>query len=92
MNELESNPELMSILSDVCVHDSYIFNHSMNVTLYSLAVGMELKIQPDQLEMIGLVRCMHDIGKIIVPTEILKKPGKLTEEEYVVIKTHTRRL
>ena len=31
---------------------------------------------------------MHDIGKVIVPTEILKKPGKLTEEEYMVIKNH----
>ena len=44
----------MSILSDVCVHDSYIFTHSMNVTLYALAVGMELKLNPKQLETVGL--------------------------------------
>ena len=88
MNELGEKPELMSILSDVCVHDSYIFTHSMNVTLYSLAIGMELKLRPKQLETIGLGALMHDIGKVIVPTEILKKPGKLTEEEYMVIKKH----
>ena len=88
MNELREKPELMSILSDVCVHDSYIFTHSMNVTLYSLAVAMELKLRPKQIETIGLGALMHDIGKVIVPTEILKKPGKLTEEEYLVIKKH----
>ena len=76
MNELKGKPELMSILSDVCVHDSYIFIHSMNVTLYSLAVAMELKLRPKQIEMIGLGALMHDIGKVIVPTEILKKPGR----------------
>ena len=89
MDELDSNPELMSILSDVCIYDNYIFNHSLNVTLYALAVGMELKIKPAQLEMIGLGSMLHDIGKISVPKEILLKPGKLTEEEYKVIKTHT---
>ena len=81
MGELDSNPELMSILSDVCVYDSYIFNHSLNVTLYALAVGMELKIKHDQLEMIGLGSMLHDIGKIAVSKEILLKPGKLTEED-----------
>ena len=89
MGELDSNPELMSILSDVCVYDSYIFNHSLNVTLYALAVGMELKIKQDQLETIGLGSMLHDIGKVAVSKEILLKPDKLTDQEYDVIKTHT---
>ena len=76
MNELNDKPELMSILSDVCVHDTYIFTHSLNVTLYSLAVGMELKLPTRQLEAIGLGALMHDIGKVAVPKEILLKPGK----------------
>ena len=53
----------MSILSDVCIHDSYIFTHSLNVTLYALAIGMELKLPHAQLEAIGLGAIMHDIGK-----------------------------
>lgn len=88
MQELNDHPELMSILSDVCVHDSYIFTHSLNVTLYSLAVGMELKLKPQQLEAIGLGALMHDIGKVAVPKEILLKPGKLTNDEFELIKTH----
>ena len=88
VDELRKNPDLMSILSDVCVHDSYIFTHSMNVTLYALAVGIELKLNPKQLEMVGLGALMHDIGKVIVPTDILLKPGKLTEEEFMIIQMH----
>lgn len=87
--ELGSNSELMSILSDVCIHDHYIFNHSLNVTLYALAVGMELKIKQDRLETIGLGSIMHDIGKISVPKEILLKPGRLSKEEFEIMKTHT---
>jgi HD-GYP domain-containing protein (c-di-GMP phosphodiesterase class II) len=88
MSELNETPELMSILSDVCVHDTYIFTHSLNVTLYSLAIGIELKLPTRQLEDIGLGAIMHDIGKVAIPKEILLKPGKLTNEEFTVIKTH----
>ncbi|WP_071393664.1 HD-GYP domain-containing protein [Bacillus tuaregi] len=89
MSELNEKPKLMSILSDVCVHDTYIFTHSLNVTLYSLAVGMELKLPSDKLEAIGLGALMHDIGKVSVPKEILMKPGKLNDEEYAVVKQHS---
>ncbi|MCQ6276555.1 HD-GYP domain-containing protein [Bacillus sp. V3B] len=88
MSELHETPELMSILSDVCIHDTYIFTHSLNVTLYSLAVGIELKLPSRQLEEIGIGAIMHDIGKVAIPKEILLKPGKLTDEEFTVIKTH----
>ena len=89
MSELNNNPELMSILSDVCIHDTYIFTHSLNVTLYSLAVGMELKLPTSKLETIGLGALMHDIGKVSVPKEILMKPGRLTDDEYEIIKKHS---
>lgn len=88
MSELNETPELMSILSDVCVHDTYIFTHSLNVTLYSLAIGIELKLPSSQLEDIGLGAIMHDIGKVAIPKEILLKPERLTNEEFTVIKTH----
>jgi HD-GYP domain-containing protein (c-di-GMP phosphodiesterase class II) len=89
ISELNEKPELMSILSDVCAHDSYIFTHSLNVTLYSLAVGIELKLPPQKLETIGLGALMHDIGKVAIPRDILLKPGKLTEEEYLIVKQHS---
>ena len=44
MEDLRSNEELLSLLTDVYVYDNYIFSHSLNVTLYSLALGIELKL------------------------------------------------
>lgn len=88
ISELKNNNELMSILSDVCIHDSYIFTHSLNVSLYALAIGMELKLPQAQLEAIGLGAILHDIGKVTIPKDILMKPDKLTVEEYNVVKTH----
>jgi len=89
MRELNNSSELLSILSDVCVHDTYIFTHSLNVTLYSLALGMELKLSTAKLETIGLGALLHDIGKIAIPREILMKPGRLTDEEYAIVKKHS---
>ncbi|KAB7666493.1 HD-GYP domain-containing protein [Bacillus sp. B1-b2] len=88
LEELKNHTELFSLMSDVYLYDNYIFSHSLNVTIYSLALGLELKLSPNQLEVLGLGAIMHDVGKMGVPLEILMKPGKLTEEEYEVIKTH----
>ena len=88
LEELKNHTELFSLMSDVYLYDNYIFSHSLNVTLYTLALGLELKLSPKQLEILGLGAILHDVGKMNVPLEILMKPGKLTEEEYEVIKKH----
>ncbi|MFZ3590670.1 HD-GYP domain-containing protein [Bacillus sp. DJP31] len=86
--ELKGNKELLTLLSDVMIHDHYIFAHSFNVTLYSLAIGMELKLVDKQLEELGLGALLHDVGKMLTPKEILLKPGRLTSEEYEEVKKH----
>lgn len=88
MTELGNNKDLLNLLSDAYTYDNYIFTHSLNVTLYSLALGLELKLTPKELETLGLGAIFHDIGKLKVPLDVLLKPGKLTEEEYVAIKEH----
>lgn len=88
MDNLRGNDELLSLLADVYVYDNYIFSHSLNVTLYSLAIGVELNLDEKQLEMLGMGAILHDVGKMLIPSEILGKPGKLTEEEYEMIKKH----
>ncbi len=89
LKEIKSNKDLISLLSEVYSYDNYIFTHSLNVTLYSLAIGCELKLSEKQLEVLGLGAILHDVGKISIPNDILLKPGKLTDEEYEVIKQHT---
>ncbi|HWJ76646.1 MAG TPA: HD-GYP domain-containing protein [Niallia sp.] len=88
LEELRGNTELFSLMLDVYLYDNYIFSHSLNVTIYTLALGLELKLPPDQLEILGLGAILHDVGKMDVPMEVLMKPGKLTEEEYEMIKNH----
>lgn len=88
LDEIRNDQHLISIMSDVYAYDSYIFTHSLNVTLYSLAIGMKLQLPAKQLETLGLGAMLHDVGKMKVPADILLKPGKLTEEEFKEIKGH----
>jgi putative nucleotidyltransferase with HDIG domain len=88
--EITNNGDLLSLLSDVYTYDDYIFTHSFNVTLYSLALGRELGLPAKELETLGMGAILHDVGKMKIPTEVLFKPGKLTQEEFEQIKKHTQ--
>ncbi|MFS0602360.1 HD-GYP domain-containing protein [Peribacillus frigoritolerans] len=88
MGELKRNKELMTLLADVYTYDDYIFTHSFNVTLYTLAIGVELNINDKNLEILGLGAILHDVGKMLVPLEVLRKPGKLTDKEFEQIQKH----
>ncbi|TFD95905.1 HD-GYP domain-containing protein [Jeotgalibacillus sp. R-1-5s-1] len=88
MAEMSSNKDLLMILSDAYLYDSYIFHHSFNVTLYTLAIGKQLKLPNIQLEHLGMGAMLHDIGKIMVDEDILMKSSPLTEEEFIDIQKH----
>lgn len=79
---------IKSIAYALDAKDEYTHGHSMRVTLYSLALAKTLNLSDDLLEEIETTGLLHDIGKIAIPEKILLKPGKLTDEEYEVIKTH----
>ncbi|MDO9630166.1 MAG: diguanylate cyclase, partial [Acholeplasmataceae bacterium] len=64
--------------------------HSERVSQYCKKIGMELGIGKEEIDLLELAGMYHDIGKISIPDAILNKPGKLTNEEYEVIKTHTQ--
>ncbi|WP_328589239.1 HD-GYP domain-containing protein [Litchfieldia alkalitelluris] len=89
LHEIKTNKELITLLSEVITYDNYIFSHSLNVTLYSLAIGTQLNLSEKELEVLGLGAILHDVGKMTIPTSILMKPGKLTNEEFEIIKKHT---
>ena len=65
--------------------------HTQRVTQYALAIGRKLKLKISDLDELALVGSLHDIGKIAVNEEILLKPGKLTKEEFEIMKTHTEK-
>ncbi len=79
---------IKSIASALDAKDPYTHGHSMRVTLYSIILAKELNIPQAQLEMIETAGLLHDIGKIAIPESILCKPGKLTDDEFLIMKTH----
>ncbi|KAB2334755.1 HD-GYP domain-containing protein [Cytobacillus depressus] len=88
LSEIKGKSELLNLLSEAYTYDNYIFTHSLNVTLYALAIGMELKLTSKELEILGLGALFHDIGKLKVPLDILLKPERLTDNEFESIKQH----
>jgi len=89
LDEIQEHNVLLDLISNIFIVDDYIFRHSFNVTLHSIAIGLKLNLSSKQLELLGLGAIFHDIGKLKVPQEILMKPGKLTEEEFAEMKKHT---
>ena len=69
--------------------DRYTNGHSFRVSWYSIALAIQLGWNEEELENLNREALLHDIGKIGIPDSVLNKPGKLTNEEYNVIKGHT---
>ncbi|DAB27233.1 TPA: two-component system response regulator [Candidatus Gastranaerophilales bacterium HUM_21] len=76
------------IASALDAKDPYTHGHSLRVTMYSLILAKKLNLDDTTLEEIETAGLLHDIGKIGIPQSILCKPGKLTDEEYEVMKSH----
>lgn len=64
-------------------------NHVKRVAEYSYILAIGLGISQAEAEILKMASPMHDIGKVAIPDSVLKKPGKLTDEEYDIMKTHT---
>jgi len=75
----------LTIIKDI---GSYTFNHSANVCILSIAMGIELGISRKDLLELGIAALFHDLGKIDIPGDILNKPDTLTNIEYEKIKQH----
>ncbi|WP_112181751.1 HD-GYP domain-containing protein [Paraliobacillus zengyii] len=88
VNQIQRNDEVLSIMSDIFISDDYVFSHSVNVTIYSLALANELKLNNKKIKSLGLGAMLHDVGKVFIPEGVLNKTGKLTEEEFAIIQAH----
>jgi putative nucleotidyltransferase with HDIG domain len=68
--------------------DEYTYMHSVAVCALMVALARQLGLDEQQTREAGLAGLLHDLGKMMIPAEILDKPGKLTDEEFDVIKSH----
>lgn len=79
---------LHALVNSVDAKDPYTFGHSGRVAFFSRALGQSAGLSPIQCERVYLSGLLHDIGKIGVPDAVLTKPGRLTREEFDLLKKH----
>jgi len=87
-NSITRSPHAMMWLTNLKERDEYTSIHCMNVCIMALSFGRSLGLEKAELEILGLGALLHDLGKIRIPLEILNKPGKLTFDEFEIMKTH----
>ena len=64
-------------------------NHVKRVAEYSYVLALGLGMNQEEADLLKMASPMHDIGKVAIPEDVLKKPGKLTDEEFKVMQNHT---
>ncbi|MBQ7670402.1 MAG: HD-GYP domain-containing protein [Clostridia bacterium] len=85
------NESIETFIGFIDAKDPYTKGHSKRVATYTKQIAQELGYSGEELDRIYYVALLHDCGKIGVPDSILGKPGKLTDEEFEIIKSHTVR-
>ena len=82
------NETILSIARTVDAKDTNTSKHSFRVSEYSVAIARKLGYSEEKCENLRQMALLHDIGKIGIPDAILNKPGKLTDKEYEIMKSH----
>ncbi|MEY9092438.1 HD-GYP domain-containing protein [Paenibacillus sp. RC84] len=89
IDDLSRHKDAMIMLGDIQIKDHYLYQHSLNVCLYTTMLGMSHGYERDELMTLGLGALLHDIGKTQIAEEILSKPSKLSEPEWSEMEKHT---
>jgi len=89
-NSVQRNPGALVSLARLKSADDYTFMHSVAVCGLMIALARQLGLDQAQIREAGMAGLIHDLGKAMVPLEILNKPGKLTDEEFDRMKRHPR--
>ena len=82
------NPGALISLARLKTVDDYTYMHSVAVCAMMVALAKQLGFDQTQTRSDGLAGLLHDLGKALMPMEVLNKPGKLTEAEFAIIKSH----
>jgi HD-GYP domain-containing protein (c-di-GMP phosphodiesterase class II) len=88
VDQVLSNEASIVGLTTLRDYDEYTFTHSVNVCIFSVALGKKLGLDKHQLYELGLGALLHDVGKSHMPIELINKAGPLTTEEFAVLREH----
>ncbi|THF66942.1 HD-GYP domain-containing protein [Pseudothauera nasutitermitis] len=82
------NPGALISLARLKTADDYTYMHSVAVCALMIALARQFDMTEDQVRQAGLAGLLHDLGKALIPNEVLNKPGKLTDTEFDIVKAH----
>jgi len=82
------NPGALISLARLKTVDDYTYMHSVAVCAMMVGLAKQLGMEAEQVRLAGMAGLIHDLGKALMPMEVLNKPGKLTDAEFNIIKTH----
>ena len=88
INSIFRNQDALLCMLQLRIKDDYLMEHSLNVSILMGIFCKHLKIERSITEELVLGAFLHDLGKVLIPDHILHKPGKLSEEEYDIMKQH----
>lgn len=87
-NSVIRNPGALISLARLKDKDDYTYMHSVAVCALMVSLGKQLNLDDEQIRQAGLAGLLHDVGKMMIPPEVLNKPGKLTDAEFAMVKNH----
>ncbi len=89
MHAISENDAVAMNIDALKVSDEYTFKHSVDVATMAMIIARKSGMSEVEIYQIGVAGLLHDVGKSQIPNEILNKAGKLTEEEFTIMKNHT---
>nr|MBA2601354.1 HD-GYP domain-containing protein [Actinomycetota bacterium] len=91
LTPLEQADVLQKLAADLEVSDPYTHGHTKRVTRHAFMTARAMGLAPEMVENIRAAASVHDVGKLFVPLEVIRKPGALSDEEFEMIKEHAVR-
>ncbi len=88
VTSVKNSKDILVNISDLKDYDDYTYHHCLSVAVLSIATGTQLKMNDKELADLGMSAILHDMGKILVPLDVINKPTRLTNAEFNIIKQH----
>lgn len=83
--------QIFDVMYNLEATDEPTYHHSLNVAIISVVLGRWLGMKRSDLNQLALAGILHDVGKVLIPVKVLNKNGKLTDEEFALIKSHVKK-